>query len=227
VIPAPPVRVAAPVPQLVLTSGLRNGGQQASEPMLLTLDFKGGSPKALATAISKAMHTHLNVIVSEENNGIEIPPIKVELASLEEFFTALRRASLSSLSTNGNVYETSYGFETTGSGDRAVWYFRVNRPRMAEPPVVCRYYQLEPYLKKLSMDAILSAINEGFEMMGIDRPPQMKFHPETKLLIVVGRSDYLRIVESALDQLKFSGKSDSPKPVPPSAPMLAPARSAR
>lgn len=242
--PLPPPPAPGQPAAAVLSSGLRNvhlanpgvpgappppvaivdrHAESGSEPKLLTLDFKGGSPKALAQAISKSMNTHLNVLVTEENNSVIIPPIKVEHAALNDFFEALKRSSMTTVSTNGSLYETWYGFEPEGSGEHAVWYFRVNRPRIAESPNVCRYYQLEPYLKKLPVESILSAINTGFEMLNITNPPQMKFHPETKLLIVVGRSEYQKVVESALDQLQLQGRPMPPKPTP----TLAPLRSMR
>jgi hypothetical protein len=198
---------------------------KGDEPRTFSLDFRGGSPRELADAISKALHSHLNVIISEENNTIQIPPIKVENVTVYAFMEALKRASQSSVNISGCIYDTSYGFDTGENNDHAIWYFRVNRPRIVEPPTVCRYYQLEPHLKKLPIQSILNAINTGFEMMQITNPPQLRFQPETKLLIVVGKNDHQRVVESALDQLRTFTKPEAG--IPAGTPALAPRRIVR
>lgn len=73
-----------------------------------------------------------------------------------------------------------------------------------EPQVandICRFYQLEPMLEKYKVEDITTAIQSGWEMLHVTKVPQLKFHPETRLLIAVGTEDNLRIIENVLKQL--------------------------
>jgi hypothetical protein len=188
-------------------------GQSArSTPTELRFDlnFPGGNPKEFVAAIEKAMNKPLNTIVPDDCNDVQIPPLKMSDVSVGELFHALRMASIK---RNNNVNTPgypapvlfSYGFETSSplGGDNSVWYFQVQKP--TEPPPIkdiCRFYQLEPLLEKNKIEDITTAIQSGWEMLHVTKVPQLKFHPETKLLIAVGSEENLQIIESVLEQLR-------------------------
>jgi hypothetical protein len=44
-------------------------------------------------------------------------------------------------------------------------------------------------------------------MLGVKSTPQLKFHPETKLLIAVGPVDQLRTINDVLQELKSAPSS--------------------
>jgi hypothetical protein len=181
---------------------------QAAPPEIqFDLDFPGGNPKKFVAAIEKAMHKPLNTIVPDDCNDVQIPPLKMSDVTVKELFKALRMASVRTVIIPvGNGYSqiaTTYGFETQGNGDNTVWYFQVQKP--TEPPPIkdiCRFYQLEPLLEKNKIEDITTAIQSGWEMLHVTKVPQLKFHPETKLLIAVGTEENLKIIESVLEQLK-------------------------
>ena len=181
--------------------------QPAPPEIQFDLDFPGGNPKEFVAAIEKAMNKPLNAIIPDDCNDVQIPPLKMSDVTVKELFKALQMASLKYVSfPSGNGYSrmaTTYGFETQGNGDNTVWYFRAEKP-MEPPPIkdICRFYQLEPLLEKNKIEDITTAIQSGWEMLHVTKVPQLKFHPETKLLIAVGSEENLKIIESVLEQLR-------------------------
>jgi hypothetical protein len=102
---------------------------------------------------------------------------------------------------------SSYGFETQGDGENAVWYFRTYG--LPDPPKVSRFYQLADLLKAdYKIEDITTAIETSWKMLGVKSPPELKFHPETKLLIAVGPEAQLRNIDELLVALRSRG----PKP---------------
>src|SRR6266550_8427784 len=57
------------------------------------LDFRGGTPRQLATAIEKAMGRPLNVIVPDEFADIKLPALKMNGVDVSQLFQALEAAS--------------------------------------------------------------------------------------------------------------------------------------
>jgi hypothetical protein len=63
-----------------------------------------------------------------------------------------------------------------------------------------------------SVDDIVTAVSIGWEMVpGGKSAPSLKFHEETKLLIVRGNRDELRIAEDVLDKLNESQRRELQK----------------
>src|SRR5205085_7319230 len=67
-----------------------------SEPSTLTkfdLDFAGGSPDILVSAIQKASGRPLNVIIPEEFAGTQLPALKMKSVDVSQLFSALSASS--------------------------------------------------------------------------------------------------------------------------------------
>jgi hypothetical protein len=193
------------------------------------LDFKGGPPKALVDAVEKAVKEPLNVIIPEEHRDFDLPPLKLRDVTVPQLFKALELASQKSATRYfGNSFQrvnTKYGFRTDDrmSNAAAIWYFYVEdpggRPTAPPPTQECRFWNLEPYLEKVKVEDITTAVETGWKMLGVNPLPKLTFHKDTKLLVVVGQQDQLRIVDDVLRELTSGPKP--PKNIP-SAP--APAR---
>ena len=121
----------------------------------------------------------------------------------------------------GNSYQTvnlSYGFNTPNQKPdfNSIWSFFVQdvppRQPLPPPPPECRFWQLEPYLEKLKVEDITTAIETGWKMLGVDPLPKLNFHRDTKLLIVVGRREQLALVDDALRELTAGPKEPKNKP---------------
>src|SRR5437899_10511025 len=67
--------------------------QQSGELTRFSLDFPGGTPKALVAAIQQAMGKPLNAIVPDEYGEMKIPALKMTNVNVQQLFSALEQAS--------------------------------------------------------------------------------------------------------------------------------------
>jgi len=190
------------------------------------LDFPGGTPGDLVKMIANASGQPLNVIIRTESADAVMPPIRVREVIVPQLFTALSQASRKEIARisgytssmggspipNYSVYTTSYGFFTQGDPTpNAVWYFRRDGPPeipVPEPPRVnrsriCRFFQLGPYLETYKVEDITTAVETAWKMMGKtnEDSPEIKFHKDTKLLIVVGPEEKVSMIDAVLHSL--------------------------
>lgn len=224
-----------PAPPAILDRA-RYGLPQSETPKLtaFSLDFPGGTPQQLVTAIEKVTGKPLNVIIPAEHADFKLPPLKMNNVAVWQLFQALEATSRKTEAyVTGTYYGggfggspnqsyqqfiTSYGFRSSSaqSGvlpDDSIWYFHVEkpvRPPSVAPvvPKVCRFYPLTSYLERgLTVDDITTAIQTGWKMLGDQETPTISFHKETKLLIAVGDPAKLITIEDVLKAL-------SPAPTP-------------
>jgi hypothetical protein len=193
--------------------------QANSKLQRFDVNFLGGGPRELVAAIEKATGRPLNAIVPSQNENVEIPPMKLTNVTVPDLFEALKRASLKQESLPGRSFQSSYGFETRGQGEDAVWYFVSQKP--TRPPDICRFYQLAEYLDNFTIEDITTAIQTGWELLGVKPTSRLKFHPETKLLIAVGQNYELGTIEDVLAQLRkappkkaATAAAEKPAPAP-------------
>lgn len=221
-----PTAPAAPTPaspppgnyQQRLQTIIQRANSQPDQSPALTkfnLDFPGGTPKELVTAIEKAMGKHINVIINQEDENVELPPLKMDDIFLPQLFTALGVASQKTVavaSPNRGIgsyqqFVTGYGFTSADNmmTDTSVWYFHVEKPNL--PPVVspekiCQYYPLALYLSRgFTVDDITTAIQTGWKMAGETAVPELNYHKDTKLLIAYGEPNKLKTIEQVLNVL--------------------------
>lgn len=179
------------------------------------LDFPGGTPKALVKAIEKATDRPLNAVIPDEYADLRICAIKVKNVTVPQLFEALKQASkkveryMIDRPDNNWYFEeraAMYGFNTTGVPDEnSIWYFyREGEPEAYQTisATVCHFYQLSPYLDAgYKVEDITTAIGTAWKMLGVTRPPEISYHKDTKVLIVVGEADKIRVVDNVLGQL--------------------------
>ena len=184
-----------------------------TKPTKFNLDFPGGTPAELVSAIQRASGRPLNGVIPIDLANTPLPPLKMEEVDVGHLFTALTNASTRQMLRGDGMWENAHmGFETQGkAGEESVWYFFSRTP--LELPTLCRFYSLSTYIDEgLTVDDITTAIQTGWKLMKTAKEGTMSFHKETKLLIVVGNGPQLAMVEDALKALqpKFV-----PKMVPP------------
>jgi hypothetical protein len=198
------------------------------------IDFPGGTPKELVTAIQKATSRPLNVIIPPEFADTKLPPLKMNGINVSQLFHALEAASskveayINGTRAPGGYrsYEskmTGYGFKTDGNiSDDSIWYFHVEKvpmPPADSPDKISRFYALAPYLERgLKVDDITTAVETAWKMTGETSPPEISFHKDTKLLIAVGDPKKLETIDSVLLALKPESSPSSfviPPPTPP------------
>jgi len=80
-----------------------------------------------------------------------------------------------------------------------------------------QYMQLEPYLDRFAVEDIITAIRTGWQLAGMVNPePKVKFHEETKLLIVAGDPQQVEVVTQVLNSLNVPPASAEGFRAPPS-----------
>ncbi|MFO1487779.1 MAG: hypothetical protein U1F65_04805 [Verrucomicrobiota bacterium] len=201
-------------PQPALPVPVPPAYRQAETPALtkFNLDFPGGTPRQLITAIEKVMGKPVNAIIPAEHADVKLPPIKMTNVNVSELFKALLSASQKSeaYSTgsmgNYQIGNFAWGFRTDGAiSDEAIWYFIAQKPTLPpsfSPTKVCRFYPLASYLDRgMTVDDITTAIQTGWKMLGDKETPAISFHKETKLLIAVGEPAKLETIDAVLKAL--------------------------
>ena len=191
------------------------------------VDFKGGPPKALVEAVEKAAKEPVNVIIPEEHKDFVLPPLRVRNVTVPELFSALTAASHKTETRyQGNSFQrvtVAHGFRTydRSAHPGAIWYFYVEdpggTPTPPQPAPQCRFWNLEPYLEKLKVEDITTAVETGWKMLGVNPLPKLTFHKDTQLLVVVGQLDQLKLVDDVLRELSVDSPSIDPAtglPVP-------------
>jgi len=184
----------------------RPQGAAAQNPDLVKfdLDFPGGTPRQLVEAIEKASGKPLNVVITDDDADLHLPPLKMRGVNVVELFRALSMASSKLIKiTGGTTFSSNYGFDPSSGefNDDTVWWFHHGKPVVTEPERSCRFYQLAPYLETYKVDDITTAIQTGWKMLGETNPPAISFHKDTKLLIAVGEQTKLQLIDSVLQQL--------------------------
>ena len=197
-------------------------GPQETEPVKrFDLNFKGGVPKDLIQAIENAAGMPVNVFIPEGNEDFLLPAFKLKNVSVSQLFHTLGIASSRAeyRRNPGGAWQhatTSYGFRTPDQPvtTNSIWYFYVEglpaKTEPVPPPIPqVRFWNLESYLDKLKVEDITTAIETGWKMGGVNPLPKLTFHKDTKLLVVLGQDDQLRLVDDVLRELR--PKVDPPK----------------
>jgi hypothetical protein len=195
-------------------------GQPLAPRPTFDLKFPGGGPTDLVKAIEAASGKPLNVIISKQDEDIELPPLKMTGVTVAQLFQALEPMSAKNVAVRtaspffgqGQQYTqviTSYGFKTTGDPtENSIWYFHVQRPTL--PPLdssekLCRFFSLAPYLEHgFTVDDITTAIQTGWKMAKASSPPELNYHKETKLLMAFGDPEELKTIDTVLQTLPAS-----------------------
>ena len=215
------------------------------------LDFPGGTPRELVKAIEKATGKPLNAVIRAEDADVKMAAISVKNVNVAQLFSALIQVSMDQKVVRTGTtrefggggggsgigqytYHNSwFGFKTEGTPtENSIWYFvrdqipDVPQPTRRAPPVICRFYQLGPYLDSgYKVEDITTAMETGWRMLGEKEPPKISYHKDTKLLIAVGEETKMVMIEDVLASLNRAGSPNpASTPTPPRAPKENPNR---
>jgi hypothetical protein len=207
---------------LVLGVAMAVNGQEKqvdppSESILrkFDLEFHGGPVKEFVAALNEPLEGGLNIVIPEDARITPIPAMKLRNVNVAQVFEAVSSASRKTVRvTHGNrVSErvSAVSFLPVGQGildENTVWAFHVDRPAEETQKQGYRFYQLGPYLEGLKIEDITTAIQTALKMLKAEPGPELKFHPETKLLIAVGQPEEFQLIDDVLMQIpKGSSKA--------------------
>ena len=108
-------------------------------------------------------------------------------------------------------YPAGYGLLKSSVGSSSGGVLAGAPPADSAPQKFVAYYPLENYLDRFKVEDITTAMKIGWDLSGTKGQPTMKFHEETKLLVVSGDQQQLQIVEKVLQGIEGAkGREGSP-----------------
>lgn len=189
------------------------------------LDFPGGTPEDLVKAVEKVIGKPLNTIIPDECSELKISAVSVKNVTVAQLFDALTSVSKKEVRYVGSSYDgfdaggkydehnTTYGFKSEGvPSENSIWYFYWDKGPMpvtvhSPSPNVCKFYQLSPYLEAgYKVEDITTAVETAWKMFGVTNAPDISYHKDTKILIVVGEEDKVDLIGGVLKQLSTTPK---------------------
>lgn len=175
----------------------------------MNIDFKGGSPAELLQAIQKASGQEPNVIMQPNAAKVRIPAFKLRDVTAAQIFVALN--TLSEMPAVNGFWKPA------PSPDGEIWTLVV--PHMSPPafdpttgkpmgPSVdygdqknCKVLNLTMVLDDYSVDDVTTAMKGAWDLLGSSQPPTLRFHKDTKLLIIVGDDRQINVANDVLREL--------------------------
>jgi hypothetical protein len=175
---------------------------QRPEWMRMNIDFAGGSPAELLAAIKKVSNQTPNVLIHPDAATVTIPAFKLRDVSSAQIFIALNALSEPPF-TNGY-------WKAAPLPDGEIW--TLTRPHAYGPkidpttgfPVAsknCKILNLTLVLGDYSVDDVTTAMKGAWELLNSGETPVVKFHKDTKLLMIVGDDRQLNVANEVLREL--------------------------
>ncbi|WOO42483.1 hypothetical protein [Rubellicoccus peritrichatus] len=177
------------------------------EEVRFDLNFPGGSAQELITAISSASGQPTNAIIPENGRSIHIPEFEVHNVTTFELLTSIHEMEQVWRQTSNSghqINEIGYRW-TPRAGPRAsgIWFLEVISTPERPPNMIVKPVSIGDYLDNYSIDDISTAISL---VWGTDAEsttkPDIKFHPETQLLIMRGTTTQIEGAFTVLQLLK-------------------------
>lgn len=185
---------------------------------LVTLNFPGGTLDDFVRALEAASDGPVNLVMPGYTE-VPVPSIRVTNVSLQQVFAAIQRA------------DRRIEFHSVNDPGSTVWAVQLAQRRAQ--PQIARTYSVEPLLDKYNINDLTTAIRTAWEMARAQETidssrdvnsrywndpgpaPELRFHQETKLLIVRGTQSDLQLAANVVEQLSPPRK---PEPVPNRSP---------
>lgn len=155
------------------------------------IEFVGGTLADLLLQIEKECQIAPNLIYTADASKVVLPSFKLHSVTLKDIVKALAHIDPALKISHDNEIIT------------ITWYETPQESRI-------EVYLLEQYLKKHKIEELVTAIQTAWEMESTEPAAKLKFHPDTKLLIALGREKELKIIQMVLSQLKLE-TSESPQ----------------
>lgn len=193
-----------PVPVPVLHRSTGESRAEASVEKILNIDFRGGFLEELLQTIEEQNGLTVNVIASLEARLQEIPSLKLRNVHIGDLMMALESLGEFRVMSGGtNIFTV-----ITSPKSRRPTPLASQRSTRDRPIVtihdICSLIADKNNTLRFGVDDIVTAVLAGWDMMPNKGTPSLKFHEETKLLIVQGNQDEQRIAEDVLDKLNES-----------------------
>lgn len=145
----------------------------------IDIDFAGGTILQLLEVIEKTNGIKPNVIVSKEAAHLNLPPVKLQAVTVAEAIVAVEKLEV--------INETMIRVNETPNVLTVVAYDKKKRQEKPKAEPISQVFDTRSLTSdEFGVVDIVTAIKATWEMMGFNGHAQVKYHEETKLLIVVG-----------------------------------------
>lgn len=182
-------------------------------PVRFDIDFKGGGPNDLLGAIFESSGVRPNVVVHPECRDTRIPAFKLHDVTAGQVFTALNMIAdpepdgywRSVTQDGGEIWtlvkppaKQNPGY-VTPAGSFQQHLNDLVRNRKVDRTV--KVFNLSQVLGDYTIDDVTTAIQGAWDLVNSESKPQLKFHKDTKLLIVMGDAEQLNVVMDLIREL--------------------------
>lgn len=198
----------------VLMGGAVPSAQQAETPyeLKVSLEFKGGTLDEYVRALRAAAgESPVNVLYSREVGDIEVPPVALKDASIYGALHSLTRIASApeeaALVVNVEAGVISISLFQQGGNRLSHQRREMERQDLRVMSIRDLLESTDPQAKDgttLPADTVLTAVTQALELMPTSdqQAPTVKYHKESGLLLVVGRSDQNNIVSQTLAAMR-------------------------
>jgi hypothetical protein len=158
---------------------------------LFDLSFAGGTAQKLVSEIERASGSKLNVLIPPELTDARTPPMELRSVNVRDVLESL----------NFLTTDTMRWIRTGGSdgGKANLWVLaRATDTRKTQA------FYVGHLLKKFKIDDITTAVMTTWQLGGKNARTELKYHPDTKLLIALGNPEQLSTAAEVLAQLKLA-----------------------
>jgi hypothetical protein len=174
------------------------------------IDFPGGGAADLIKAIENESKTRPNVMIHPECASYEIPPFRLREVTASQIFNTLNSLAEPDYSSgvwrqvpmqDGEVWTlTKFNAKTSNSGMMG-GIPPYGQPTAPPVPRSCKIFNLTPYLEAFTVEDITTAVQGAWDLLQGQGNPSIKYHKDTRLLIVVGATPEINVVADVLQQL--------------------------
>jgi hypothetical protein len=180
---------------------------QRPEWQRMNIDFDGGPPDKLLAVMKKALGQMPNVMIHPDAENVTIPAFKLRDVSAAQVFIALN-------TLNEPPFTNGY-WKAAPLPDGEIWTLTMptsnvlqidpttGLPRGAQNPSNknCKVLNLTQALSEYTVDDVTTAMKGAWDLLNSSTPPTVKFHKDTKLLIIVGDDRQINVANDVLREL--------------------------
>lgn len=175
------------------------------KPQLMSLDFPGGTLGEFIALLNKTK-SPINLMADKAEQEVQLPAITLRNVNGQDVGNAMAqwlRSRGLTLGSSGQFY---------GPGDGAPVYFVVTDPAGPGHFQLFAPFQLWQQLEYQSIDDIVAAIRNAWELDPTHNPAdlKLKFHAPTTVLLVVGPNQAIEIATRVIASLKAAPNQTPP-----------------
>lgn len=210
---------------LLASAALQANANETLQENRFDIDFPGGDPWELVSAIEKASGENINALIPERAKALKFPPFRMHGITSTEFFNAssgqspkYKRVEEHQTGKKLQYFQDAYYWEPkqTKNGAPIIWilHFKEHAGTITEliPLNAVIPYNINKLLDKYTIDDITTAIDIAWQLSGREVEAVLKFHEETKLLVASGTEREINIMLEVIKTLEISLEKEAKSP---------------